>query len=86
MWGITVGVAVLQTQLTQRLPPDFTATFPQGVAVAYSAIPLVPALEEPLRTQVREAFADALAVFWRVMAGVAGLGLLLYGIVGIASS
>lgn len=76
VWGITVGVAVLQTQLTARLPPDFLAEFPQGVAVAYNIIPVVPSLEEPLRTQVREAFADSLAVIWRVMTGIAGLGLL----------
>ena len=76
VWGITVGVAVLQTQLTSRLDPDFLKEFPQGVAVAYNIIPVVPSLQEPLRTHVREAFADSLAVIWRVMTGIAGLGLL----------
>ena len=33
-------------------------------------------LEEPLQTQVREAFADSLAVVWRVMIGIAGMGFL----------
>ncbi|KAF8755099.1 Iron permease [Rhizoctonia solani] len=31
-------------------------------------------LPEPLRTQVREAFADSLAVLWRVFIGIAGAG------------
>ena len=76
MWGVAIGIAVLQTQLTSRLPKDFLSQFPQGVAVAYSIIPVIPTLEEPLRTQVQVAFADSLAVIWQVMIGIAGLGLL----------
>ncbi|GJE99893.1 MFS general substrate transporter [Phanerochaete sordida] len=76
VWGVTIGTAVLQTQLTSRLPADFLAAYPQGVAAAYSIIPTIAALPEPLQTQVRAAFADAIAVVWRVMVGIAGLGLL----------
>ena len=50
--------------------------FPQGVAIAYSIIPVIPSLEEPLRTEVRVAFADSIAVIWRVMIGIAGIGFL----------
>ena len=35
----------------------------------------VPA-DEPLRSQVRNAFGDGFAVIWRVMAGISGIGLL----------
>jgi hypothetical protein len=48
--------------------------FPGGSEIAFSAIPFIAALEEPLRTQVREAFADSLAVLWRVFIGIAGAG------------
>lgn len=76
VWGVTIGTAVLQTQLTKRLPAEFLEAFPQGVAIAYSVIPTIPSLEEPLRTQVRIAFADSIAVVWRVLLGIAGMGFL----------
>ena len=76
VWGVAIGTAVVQTQLTSRLPATFLQQFPQGVAVAYSIIPVIPTLEEPLRTQVRVAFAESLAVVWRVLIGISGLGLL----------
>lgn len=50
--------------------------FPGGVAIAYSAIPLIPTLDEPLRSQVRVAFADSIRVIWLVLIGVGALGLL----------
>lgn len=73
---MTIGTTVLQTQLAKRLPEAFVEQFPGGVAIAYSAIPVIPTLAEPLRTQVREAFADSVRVIWLVMIGVAALGLL----------
>ena len=50
--------------------------FPEGVSIAYSSIPVINSLEEPLRTQVREAFAQSIAVIWKVNIGIAGLGFL----------
>ncbi|GJE93665.1 MFS general substrate transporter [Phanerochaete sordida] len=76
VWGVTIGTAVLQTQLTQRLPADFVARVPGGVSLAFALIPLIPGLEEPFRSEVRAAFADSVATIWKVMAGVAGAGLL----------
>ena len=67
---------MLQTQLSIHLPAAFSQQFPQGVSIAYSAIPTISSLPEPLRTQVRVAFADSIRVLWQVMVGVAGLGLL----------
>lgn len=75
MWSFSIGIAILQTQLTARLPQEFVARFPEGVAVAYSIIPVLDGVEEPLRGLVREAFAESLKVVWRVMVGVAGVGL-----------
>ncbi|KAH7336904.1 iron permease [Rhizoctonia solani] len=66
----TYGVAIGSS----RLPAEFSALFPGGTEIAFSAIPVIASLEEPLRTQVREAFADSLAVLWRVFIGIAGAG------------
>lgn len=66
----------MQTELSRRLPSEFAAQFPGGSEIAFSAIPFISGLEEPLRTQVREAFADSLAVLWKVMAGIAGMGII----------
>ena len=67
---------MLQNELKKKLPEAFVAQFPGGVEIAYAAIPVIGSLEEPLRTQVRVAFADSIDVIWQVMIGIAGLGLL----------
>lgn len=73
---MTIGGTILQNQLSSRLPTAFTAQLPEGVALAYSAIPLINDLPETLRNEVRQAFGESIAVIWRVMIGIAGLGLL----------
>ena len=76
VWGVTIGTAVLQTQLSQRLPADFVDSLPGGVSLAYSVIPVIPSLPEPAHTQVRVAFAQSIRVLWLVMIGIAGFGAL----------
>ena len=44
--------------------------------MAYSAIPLIGKLPEPLRSEVRQAFGESIVVIWQVMLGIAILGLL----------
>ncbi|KAJ7254827.1 iron permease [Mycena rebaudengoi] len=63
--------------LKKNLPAEFVAQFPPGFEIAYAAIPYINRLPEPLRAEVRAAFADSMAVIWQVMIGMAGLGLLL---------
>ncbi|KAG9075251.1 hypothetical protein FS749_013098 [Ceratobasidium sp. UAMH 11750] len=75
-YGVAIGSSVLQTELSHRLPLQFSAQFPGGSDIAFSAIPFISALEEPLRSEVRAAFADALAVLWKVMIGISGMGLI----------
>ena len=52
------------------------AQSPGGVALAFSTIPAISTLPEPLRGEVREAFADSMIVIWQVMIGISGIGLL----------
>ncbi|KAJ8518245.1 hypothetical protein ONZ45_g4681 [Pleurotus djamor] len=78
VWGVTIGSTVLQNELKKRLSllasqlPGST----QGGSYAYSIIPVIPHLPSDLRDTVRFAFADSLRVFWQVLIGIAGLGLL----------
>ena len=44
--------------------------------MAYSIIPEISQLEEPLLSEVRNAFAESLKIIWQVMIGISGLGLL----------
>ncbi|KIM76367.1 hypothetical protein PILCRDRAFT_826363 [Piloderma croceum F 1598] len=76
IWGVTIGGTILQNMLRLRLPDEFLASFPQGTAIAYKVIPLLSSLEEPLKTEVRDAFASSLRVVWQVMIGVGALGLI----------
>jgi len=66
---------VLQNELVRRLPDQFKMLFPQDAEIAYSAIPLVHTLPEPLRSAVRTAFADGLRTMWFVLIGISALGL-----------
>jgi hypothetical protein len=68
---------VLQTQLVDRLPSSFLSIGVSGdTSLAYALIPEIPTLQEPLKTEVRVAFAESLKVIWQVFMGVAGIGLL----------
>lgn len=42
--------------------------------IAYAAIPLIRDLEEPLKLEVREAFAASLATVWKAMIGFSAAG------------
>lgn len=73
---MTVGGAVLQNELQKRMPAAFAAQVPGGTAIAYATIPLIADLPEPLRNEVRVAFANSLKVVWEVFAGISGIGLI----------
>ncbi|GAA6063797.1 hypothetical protein JCM10212_005960 [Sporobolomyces blumeae] len=79
--GISVGSSVLQNRLNKTLPSDVVANLGGGGGaggggeIAFAAIPLIKNLPEPVRSQVREAFADSTRTIWQVMIGVAGLAL-----------
>lgn len=72
---MAIGATILQNQLVKRLPIAFTSAFPQGAEIAYASITILDSLPQPLQSEVRVAFADALRVIWEVMIGVSGAGL-----------
>ncbi|KAL7279432.1 hypothetical protein ACG7TL_007274 [Trametes sanguinea] len=73
-WGVTISAAILQNELKRRLPAAFLQQFPDGVEIAYAIIPLIPNLEEPLRSEVRIAFAESMATIWKALAGISAAG------------
>ncbi|KAJ6569452.1 MFS general substrate transporter [Mycena capillaripes] len=76
VWGTSIGGAILQNQLAKKLPAEFFALFPDDTNLAYSAIPDLASVSEPTRSEIRAAFADSISVIWKVLTGLAGLGLL----------
>lgn len=52
-----------------------SATQDKSVDLAYALIPLIRTLPEPTKHEVEVAFAGSIAVIWKVMAGILGLGL-----------
>jgi hypothetical protein len=74
IWGITIGGAILQNELKTKLPPFFLAQFPQGVELAFAAIPSIQTLLQPLKDEVRETFGEALKVVWQVVLAIASAG------------
>ncbi|KAJ7474651.1 iron permease [Mycena galericulata] len=75
-WGLTIASTILQNELKQKLPVAFVSQFPRNFEIAYAAIPLIRKLKSPLREEVQTAFAESMAVIWRTMTAVAGIGLL----------
>ncbi len=59
-----------------NLPASYLASFPAGHEIAYAAIPGIPTLAEPLRTEVMVAFAESMKVVWQTMVGISGAGFL----------
>jgi hypothetical protein len=75
-WGITISSTILQNELKKTLPASFASQFPQGVEIAYAAISKISVLQEPLQSEVRQAFAMSMATVWKIMMGISGIGLL----------
>ena len=77
-WGITICATILQNGLRTRLPAELSSKLAakSNVEIAYAVIPLIRDLSEPLKTQVRAAFADSMRIIWQTMIGFAGAGFL----------
>jgi hypothetical protein len=65
---------VIQNQLIRRLPAAFLTQFSQKAEIAYTLIPLIPNIDEPVKTEVRVAFAESLRVAFLVLLGVCFCG------------
>ncbi|KAF8548720.1 MFS general substrate transporter [Imleria badia] len=75
VWGITIGSTVLQNELAKKLPVSFIQSVPQGTAIVYALIPELSTLPPQTLSEVQVAFAESLAVLWRVLTAISGVGL-----------
>lgn len=71
---MTIGASVLQNQLLHKLPAEFVAQLPDGVQLAYTAIVGLDQLQEPLKSMVKQAFADSERLVWVTVLGIAATG------------
>ena len=55
---------------------EFLSEFPSGAQVAYSIIPKIRDLAQPLKSEVRAVFDQSTHLLWEVLTGVSGAGLL----------
>ncbi|KAH8102976.1 Mfs1.2 [Cristinia sonorae] len=83
VWGVSIGAAILQNELAKCLPAEFLQqVLNNGRAdssngnLAFSVIPLIRKLDDPLRHEVRVAFGKAVRVIWKTMTGIVAIGLL----------
>ncbi|EMD31247.1 hypothetical protein CERSUDRAFT_100593 [Gelatoporia subvermispora B] len=77
VWAVAIGGTILQNGLSARLPESFSAHFESdGASMAYSIIPQIPKLSQPLQDEVRVAYAESISTLWVVLIAVSGLGLL----------
>ncbi|KAI5117064.1 hypothetical protein M0805_006786 [Coniferiporia weirii] len=82
IWAITISGSILQNVLSHTLPSNFTSVLSSSSPsigsssdIAFAVIPALSHTSEPLLGEIREAFAEGLRLMWRVLAGFAGLGL-----------
>ncbi|KAI1791873.1 Mfs1.2 [Ganoderma leucocontextum] len=76
IWGVTIAGAVLQNGVQGKLPQSVKDTLPGLSNVVYAVVPLIPTMQEPAKDVVRRAFAESLQTVWRILIGVAGVGLI----------
>ncbi|KAG9043895.1 hypothetical protein FS837_009018 [Tulasnella sp. UAMH 9824] len=59
--GVTIGAMTLQNQLKKKLPRAFLEGLGSSVAeITYAAIPAIRSLEEPTKTEVKQAVAASI--------------------------
>ncbi|EMD31220.1 hypothetical protein CERSUDRAFT_100570 [Gelatoporia subvermispora B] len=75
VWGLSVGGTILQNGLQSKLPPAFSQRFDSSSGLAYAIVPQIPGLPQPLKDQVRAAFAQSLAHNWIMLTALSAVGL-----------
>ncbi|KAH8101534.1 MFS general substrate transporter [Cristinia sonorae] len=75
-WGIAIAGTILQNELTKKLPAQLIAQLPSGSDLAYSIIPQIRSLPEPLKGETQDAFLQSTRLVWIILSAISGVGLL----------
>ncbi|KAH8831304.1 MFS multidrug transporter [Flagelloscypha sp. PMI_526] len=76
-WGLTISASILQNRLLKTLPSSFILDYLSGEAdVAVALIQQIPSLPDPIKGEVKGAFASSMSTIWRAMAIVSIIGFL----------
>jgi hypothetical protein len=73
---VTICGSVLQNSLQHDLPADFLRLFPSAHDLAYGAVTEVANLAQPLKQEVKSAFAHSLRRVWITLLALSCLGLI----------
>ncbi|KAF8075325.1 MFS general substrate transporter [Lyophyllum atratum] len=63
-WGVAIGGTILQNALKRYLPSALLLQFPEGAEIAYSIVPTIPTLSQPLKHEVQDAFLRSFRMLW----------------------
>ncbi|KAJ7143490.1 MFS general substrate transporter [Mycena crocata] len=74
-WGIAITGTILQNKLRSSLPVTLLGQFAENTEIAYSIIPQIPSMPQPLKGEVQQAFLDSMRLAWIVMEVVCAAGL-----------
>ena len=75
-WAVGVGATVIQNQLQHHLPASLLSSLSTGEDISYTIIPHIKSFTQPLQSEVRDAFARSIDIFWQALLVFCGMGLL----------
>ncbi|KAG6844975.1 hypothetical protein H0H87_001918 [Tephrocybe sp. NHM501043] len=75
-WGVSIGGAILQNALKKKLPSALVSQFPDSADIAYSIVPTIPMLLDPLKHDVQFGFLRSFRILWIATEVLCALGTL----------
>ncbi|KAJ7101026.1 MFS general substrate transporter, partial [Mycena crocata] len=77
-WGIAITGTILQNRLRSSLPANLLGQFAENTEIAYSIIPQILSMPQPLKGEVQQAFLDSMHLAWIVTEAVCAAGLVTF--------
>ncbi|TFK39902.1 MFS general substrate transporter [Crucibulum laeve] len=75
-WGVALGGTILQNALQEDLPRSLLTQYSDGAQIAYSIVPTIPGMAQPLKSEVQTAFVRGFRVLWIAIEIFCAVGIL----------